>query len=371
MIWPPAVSAAKVPSGGVIRIWAMATTMKWPLRLAIFCCCAAFAGAGKAAESLQELATGGLDLMAISNPAALVLSSEALAVSTKEVKFSYNFANNGATPLTVMYNFKFPDLDFSDPDVEYAIPGSDPQNFLDASIIVDGRAARLNLTQRALLAGKDLSETLRQNKISLVPIGAFQSEVNGLSEKIRDQLKTRGLIAEAGTSVDGAPIYFANWTVRTKASGDFAIPPMGNVSVELKYRVSLGVSPDTVLRKALRDQPGLAPEVAAQRKDYCVDGGFLSGVDKIAGASEANSSQIREERIRLIRGYAGANMPKAIEFRLVANKGQPQDLISFCADNLKKISATEFEMKAKNFRPDADLKLLIIQRSVQNAGNHR
>jgi hypothetical protein len=42
------------------------------------------------------------------------------------------------------------------------------------------------------------------------------------------------------------------------------------------------------------------------------------------------------------------------------DKGDPSNLVSFCADGVKKISATEFEVRKKNFVPSKDLNVLIL-----------
>ncbi|WP_182417440.1 DUF4424 family protein [Bartonella sp. HY038] len=48
------------------------------------------------------------------------------------------------------------------------------------------------------------------------------------------------------------------------------------------------------------------------------------------------------------------------DFRLVVDKGKPDNLISFCGDDVKKISSTQFEIKAQNYRPKNDLSILIL-----------
>ncbi|UXM96306.1 DUF4424 domain-containing protein [Bartonella sp. HY329] len=48
------------------------------------------------------------------------------------------------------------------------------------------------------------------------------------------------------------------------------------------------------------------------------------------------------------------------DFRLVVDKGKQDNLLSFCGDNVKKISATQFEIRAKNFKPKQDLGILIF-----------
>jgi hypothetical protein len=45
----------------------------------------------------------------------------------------------------------------------------------------------------------------------------------------------------------------------------------------------------------------------------------------------------------------------------VVDKGKPQNLVSFCAESVKKISPTQFEMKKTNFEPKDDLNILIVE----------
>jgi hypothetical protein len=59
----------------------------------------------------------------------------------------------------------------------------------------------------------------------------------------------------------------------------------------------------------------------------------------------------------------GANWAGPIKtFHLVVDKGQPDRIVSFCGDGIKKISPTAFEMRASNFTPTRDLNILIVGR---------
>ena len=48
------------------------------------------------------------------------------------------------------------------------------------------------------------------------------------------------------------------------------------------------------------------------------------------------------------------------DFKLTIDKGEPDNLVSFCGDNVKKTGPTTFEMTAKDYYPDQDLKILIL-----------
>ncbi|NLH79937.1 MAG: DUF4424 family protein, partial [Phyllobacteriaceae bacterium] len=43
------------------------------------------------------------------------------------------------------------------------------------------------------------------------------------------------------------------------------------------------------------------------------------------------------------------------------DKGDTKNLVSFCADGVKKIAPTQFEVRAQNFTPTKDLSVLIVK----------
>jgi hypothetical protein len=49
------------------------------------------------------------------------------------------------------------------------------------------------------------------------------------------------------------------------------------------------------------------------------------------------------------------------DFRLIVDKGSPKNPVSFCGSGVRKISATQFEMRKRDFIPKANLEVLILQ----------
>jgi hypothetical protein len=47
---------------------------------------------------------------------------------------------------------------------------------------------------------------------------------------------------------------------------------------------------------------------------------------------------------------------------LVVDKGEPDNLVSFCGEGVTKIGPTTFEMVKTDFWPDRDLDILILDR---------
>jgi len=102
--------------------------------------------------------------------------------------------------------------------------------------------------------------------------------------------------------------------------------------------------------------------VQRYKANYCIPDDFLKSLDKLAGADEANKAKVMERRISYVL-TTGANWAGPIkDFRLVVDKGGVDRLVSFCGEGVKKISATSFEMRAKDFTPTQDLNIIILSR---------
>jgi len=46
---------------------------------------------------------------------------------------------------------------------------------------------------------------------------------------------------------------------------------------------------------------------------------------------------------------------------MVIDKGDARNLVSFCANGVKKISPTRFEVRKTNWRPEQDLYILLLR----------
>jgi hypothetical protein len=67
-----------------------------------------------------------------------------------------------------------------------------------------------------------------------------------------------------------------------------------------------------------------------------------------------------EQRIEYILS-SGANWKAPIDdFRMVVDKGAPANLVSFCADGVKKIGANQFEVRHTNFTPTGDVSIVVL-----------
>jgi hypothetical protein len=309
-------------------------------------------------DSAAELSVGGL---VFTRTADVSLESEELTITPDLVVVRYRFLSQTTKPVTMTVAFPFPDIDLSEGD-NYAIPANDPSNFLAFETKVDGKPISFTMRQTAHLGDKDISAALRKAGVPLLPIGPQQARLTDLPQSVRDNLIDQGLLLQNGTDDRGRPLYTGTWTVKTSALRQQTFPPNSPVAVEHQYRTSLGVSFDTILRKGLRQKSGMAAEVQRYRKDYCITDSFLASLDKLSGSAEANTAKVQERRISYVL-KTGANWAGPIkDFRLVVDKQKPDRLVSFCANNIKPISQSAFEVRAKDFTPEKDLKILIVGR---------
>ena len=316
------------------------------------------ASVSRANDSSAELSVGGLVFTKNSD---VSIESEDLTITPETVTVRYVFLNQSASPVTLTVAFPLPDIDLAD-GANIAFPTSDPVNFVGFSTKVDGKPINFTINQRAILNNKDVTATLRDMGITALPIGAQQLKINELPQQTRDRAITAGLLVQSGTNDKGEPLYDPTWTLKTSVVRQQTFPPGKPVSVEHRYRTSVGMSFDTVLRQGLRQSKALESEVQRYKTNYCILDDFLRSVDKLAGADEANKAKILERRISYVL-KTGANWAGPIKnFRLVVDKGQPDRIVSFCSDGVKKISATAFEVRATDFTPTQDLNIIIVGR---------
>jgi hypothetical protein len=312
----------------------------------------------RANDSAAELSVGGLTL---TKSADISIESEELTITPELVTVRYNFRNNAANPVNLTVAFPLPDIDLAEAET-YAIPSNDSVNFVGFETKVDGKPVKLNIVQRAVLGTKDVGAMLRGLGVPLLPLGAQQVKLTELPQPARDKLIDEGLLTQAGTNDQGRPLYEATWTVKTSAVRQQTFAPNRVIAVEHRYRPSVGMSQDTVLRKGLRQNKGMEREVERYRNEYCIQPAFLSALDQLGGGAEANTRKVQERRIAY-RLKPGANWAGPIkDFRLVVDRQKPDRLVSFCAPNMKPISPTAIEASAKDFTPDKDLKILIVGR---------
>ncbi len=315
---------------------------------AILLAAALAAGAVRANDSVAEAAAGGLVLKQSRD---IDMLSEDLFISAGEVRVRYVFRNRAPRDVRVTVAFPLPDRDLA--QVEYsdvAWPG-------DFATQVDGRPVRMQVQRRAVLGGVDHSALLQSLGVPIARdrIAGASEVIERLGPRQQERLIRAGLAQPVG---EGSARYFeARWTVTESWYWDQTFPAGRDLVVEHRYTPGTGGTASTGLGSAefRRGEYG-----RAQIARYCVDAAFLAAVDRIVGRAGSDYPTVSEQWIRYVL-TTGANWRSPIgSFRLVVDKGDPRNLVSFCGEGVRRISPTRFEMRRRNWRPTRDLDILIL-----------
>jgi hypothetical protein len=325
-----------------------------PLATATF---AFFGGLSFANDSTAELGAGGLVLTRNED---IEMRSEDLYISAEQVRVNYIFFNKASRDVTAHVAFPMPDVTSSDEPL--SIPTEEPENLLDFSTVVNGTPVAAQLEQKAFVDGVDHTALLRSLGIPLAPhTGSAIKALGELPRAKWEELKKLNLVqleeyVEEGAS-KACPI--PRWTVKTTWFWQQTFPANSELRVQHKYKPATGDSAVTTL-----GDPSLEAEpwIIEYKQKFCIDRDFLNTIKRARATSKMDyGSPFSEQRISYIL-KTGANWAGPIaDFRLVVDKGDPKNIVSFCGKGVKKISPTQFEVRYKNYTPQKDLHLLILR----------
>ena len=315
-----------------------------------------FAGAAAANDSTAELAAGGLVLTRDDD---IEMRSEDLYISTEEVRVTYRFFNTASSDKTVRVAFPMPDVEFSESDI--GIPTDEPENLLGFTTVVDGRAVTAEVEQRAWKGEQDVTGLLRAAGVPIQPhLSTTWAALDALPQAVKDRLVADGLAGIQEYDDDGTGMkkhLFPLWRLTTAYHWEQTFPAGREMVVEHRYRPAAGASAGTSIASSWSEDE---PDYRAYLERFCVDEAFIGGVKRRMRAAGVDYPPFFERRVAYIL-KTGGNWKKPIgRFRLVVDKGAAENLVSFCATGVRKISPTQFEVVRENYLPDRDLDILIL-----------
>jgi Domain of unknown function (DUF4424) len=325
--------------------------MRFIIAIAVLMLGSACAGAN---DSTAEVAVGGLRL---TQSDAISLDKEELFISRDEVRVDYVFTNTSAKDIDTLVAFPLPEQGFPDGDDSIVY---DLDKDLDFKTTVAGKPVHYDVVTQALMNGVDISSLL--DTVGLTFAAQWKDGVNpdaSLASRdatAREKLIALGAVKNIGTATE--PYYMQQWTVQTTVTRKQVFKAGASVKVRHRYKPLAGGSVGGGLSAEFRKQDWGKQQLAK----YCVEESWLKRFDKEVPKHVANANPTGYNEVWL--GYvlkSGANWKGPIkDFRLVVDKGKADSLVSFCGEDVKKISATQFEMRKTNFEPKDDLNVLIV-----------
>jgi hypothetical protein len=282
-------------------------------------------------DSAASIAAGGLVLQ---RNDSIDLLSEDLYVSADEIRVRYVFRNRTRKDVETIVAFPMPDRDLSIDMMDAFGDFKWPSDFRTR---VAGRPVQTRLERKAVLKGKDYTALLKRLRI---PLEDPYRALKALSAAGKSRLRTLGLAR------DDMPL----WTVKETYFWTQRFPAGRDLIIDHRYVPGAGGSVQSVVSTK---EGRSTPEGRAMIARYCMDRHFLASVDALPGAGDTSIDYVLT---------TGANWARPIgDFRLVVDKARPDNLVSFCGQDVRKISPTQFEVRRKNWRPTRDLHVLIIR----------
>jgi hypothetical protein len=314
----------------------------------------ALATAALANDSTATTGAGGLVLR---QTADIDMVSEDLFVSVEQIRVHYVFRNRAARDVDVTVAFPMPDRDLS------AMRESDVGYPSDFHTQVAGRPVTATLERHIVARGRDQTALLQGLHIPLAPgadgTGNITAALAALPAARKAELRRLGLV-DADEYDEGhgmAQHLVPMWTVRDTWYWRQTFPAGRDLIVDHRYRPGAGSSAGTPL--AFPDYRRSA-DGHAEAALYCADSEFLASLDRRMHAV-GEGAELSDFRVDYIL-TTGANWRSPIgDFRLVVDKGDPRNLVSFCETGVRRISPTQFEVRHRNWRPTRDLHVLIVQ----------
>jgi hypothetical protein len=312
------------------------------------------ATAALANDSTASTSAGGLVLRQTD---AIDMVSEDLFVSVEQIRVHYVFRNRTARDVNVTVAFPMPDRDLSamrETDVGF------PSAFHTE---VAGRPVTATLERHAVLRGLDQTTLLEGLHIPLAPdadgTGRIVAALNALPAARKAELRRLGLVDSDDYDEDHGMVrhFVPMWTIRDTWYWQQNFPAGRDLIVDHRYRPGAGSSNGEPL--AFADYRASA-DGRAEAALYCADADFLAGLDRRTRAL-GEGAELPNYRVGYIL-RTGANWRSPIgDFRLVVDKGNARNMVSFCETGVRRISPTQFEVRHQNWRPTRDLEILIVE----------
>lgn len=303
-------------------------------------------------DSEAETGVGGLTLK---HSEHIRMDSEDLFISRDAVRVKYRFTNTSDSPVETLVAFPLPE-----------IPPTDSENTsywndvgdLKFRTTIDGKPIVYDIVEQAIFKDRDIGARLSAVKLPINRLSPkFDDTIKKAPKAELDKLVADGLLENTGDN--DYPNWVANWALRTTITRRQTFPPNATVTVEHEYAPLVGGSVGGNLDAWRRKDKELRKEFEDTLRKYCIDKEWLASFDRIVKTRRTETPYSEVWLSYILKN--GANWKGPIgDFRLVVDKGKPDSLVSFCAEGVKRISPTQFEVRRKNFTPDRDLDILIV-----------
>ncbi len=313
----------------------------------------------RAAMANDSQAAIGLGGLALTRSDAVSMDSEDLYISKNEIRVRYRFTNHSSRDIETLVSFPVPSLPHGI-EGDYHDTAMPEYEKLEFRSTIDGKPLELHHVQRAEVAGRDVTQRLTALGW---PLRWFEDVddpvafVARLTPAQKAAYRREGLLKPSPYDRN---MLMPAWSLVTHVTRTQTFPAGKTVEVTHRYVPYAGGSVGGALDK---DARGRDYNLWRVRK-FCIDRSFNAAFDRQRSAipnKEYGEAPYGEIWLSYIL-KTGANWRGPIrDFRLVVDKGSPDNLVSFCMNGVRKISPTQFEVRKSNYTPTRDLDVMIVE----------
>jgi Domain of unknown function (DUF4424) len=336
------------------------------MRLSLCLAVLAFSTPALANDGFGGLAATGLTF---GQTDAVAMEEEDLTIGIDRITVDYVFRNLTAADVTGEVIFPLPPI-----HVGYLMESSwnlpedtGRENLVGFRAVVDGKEVAVSVDRIAVLEpqweegrqlsfqydtpGTDVTADLERLGIPLsLDLAEVMDALAALTPKQQAEATKLGI-----ATFDGGYIY-AGWSVILRYHWTQTFPANAVVKVSHDYENRSGGGilswshPPEDYMQAVADQ-------------YCIDDGTSRALTKALARPPEADGQVYSVgmswNIAYVLRTANSWAGPIKRFKLTLDKGAPENIISLCAEGIKKTGPTTFVMEKTDFVPDRDLEILI------------
>lgn len=98
-------------------------------------------------------------------------------------------------------------------------------------------------------------------------------------------------------------------------------------------------------------------------RQYCIDDATSRAMDRLTKSAEQTDSLSTYQGVSYILRTANNWAGSIRDFKLTIDKDRESSVVSLCAEGVKKVGPTTFEITRTDFVPDRDLEIFFMHRT--------
>ena len=290
--------------------------------------CAALLAAGAHTRANDGFGGIGANGLEFAQNDKVAMKSEDLFISLKKIAVSYVFENTSDEDVTG--------------EVIFPLPPVGLQNLKERDSNFPEDPDRKNLVNFTVEAnGQNITPNIERRAVRISPSANADDPAGGEAAKIQRLVSAE--LLDVYNDLQGADRYSFNWGVSIRYHWNQTFPAGTQISIRHEYE---NYPPGGIWSWSHPATEDYQRKIAER---YCIDDSTSKALVRCKAAYQ----------IDYILRTANTWKGPVGKFKLTIDKGQPQNVLSLCADGVEKTGPTTFVVEKTDYTPPEDLSILI------------